>query len=217
MMIKVCGMREPGNIQQVSALKPNYMGFIFYPQSKRFVDASLSDITMSVGNDIKKTGVFVDEDIHTIADRVIQFQLDAVQLHGHETPEFCRSLKVFIRNMETDSAVELIKAFGLSPEFDFATLADYEDVVDYFLFDTKTIDYGGSGMTFDWHILDSYSGKKRFFLSGGLSPENIKQVKQLGDARLAGVDLNSKFETEPGIKDIDKLKTVFNLLAPLEN
>jgi phosphoribosylanthranilate isomerase len=111
--------------------------------------------------------------------------------------------------MQTEKHVEIIKAFGISEGFDFTALSDYEDFVDYFLFDTKTAEHGGSGIVFDWSILKNYKGKKPYFLSGGLSLENIHGIKDLKDARFHGVDLNSKFETEAGVKDIDKLRSAF--------
>ncbi len=158
---------------------------------------------------VKRTGVFVNEAMDTIADQVIKYDLDAVQLHGDESPDFCRSFRKFLHNMQTEKHVEIIKAFGIYDKFDFAVLAGYEDMVDYFLFDTKSIDHGGSGLTFDWAILDNYHGKKPYFLSGGLSSDNIDRINEIKDVRFYGVDLNSKFETEPGVKDIKKLKSVF--------
>lgn len=211
-MIKVCGMREPGNIRELQKLKPDYMGFIFYPHSKRFVGEPDADIFTLISPEIKKTGVFVDEAMDLIANQVIRYDLDAVQLHGSETPEFCRSFRKFLQNMQTEKHVGIIKAFGISAEFDFSTLAEYEDFADYFLFDTKTADHGGSGLAFDWNILNDYHGKKAYFLSGGLSAENVIRIKELKDARLYGIDLNSKFETEPGVKDIASLRIVFEQL-----
>ncbi len=212
MIIKVCGMREAGNILELQELKPDYMGFIFYPHSKRFIGEPDADLLASISPNIKKTGVFVDEAMDQIADQVIKYDLDAVQLHGSETPDFCRSFRKFLQNMQTEKYVEIIKAFGISADFDFSTLAEYEDFADYFLFDTKTADHGGSGLVFDWDILNNYHGKKAYFLSGGLSAENLIRIKELKDARLYGVDLNSKFETEPGVKDIANLRVAFEEL-----
>lgn len=212
MILKVCGMRDAANIAQLSDLKPDYMGFIFYPHSKRYVGHPDVDLLSSISKSIKKTGVFVNETMDKIADEVIKYDLDAVQLHGSEPGEFCRSFRKFIQNMQTEKHVEIIKAFGLSSEFDFHTLTDYEDFVDYFLFDTKTNLYGGSGLTFDWDILKQYHGAKPYFLSGGIGEESISSIIGFKDARLYGVDLNSRFEIEPGIKDIDNLRSVFKLL-----
>lgn len=210
MIIKVCGMKEPDNIRELVELKPDYVGFIFYPHSKRFVGNLNTDAMSSISMSTKKTGVFVNETMDAMADEVIQFNLDAVQLHGDESAEFCRSFRIFLHNMQTEKDVEIIKAFGIADGFDFNTLSDYEDFVDYFLFDTQTDDHGGSGKSFDWSILDNYHGKKQYFLSGGLSPENIQGIKELKDVRLYGVDLNSKFEIEPGVKNIVELKTAFD-------
>ena len=209
MIIKVCGMREPDNIKELVELKPDYVGFIFYPHSKRFVGELHADALASISPSTKKTGVFVNESMDVMADEVIQYDLDAVQLHGDESAEFCRSFSKFLHNMQTEKHVEIIKAFGISEEFDFSILGDYEEFVDYFLFDTKTTDHGGSGLKFDWRILENYHGKKPYFLSGGLSLDNIHGIKEIKDVRFHGVDLNSKFEISTGLKDINKLRSVF--------
>ncbi|MEJ7694830.1 phosphoribosylanthranilate isomerase [Daejeonella sp.] len=202
-------MKEPKNIRGLVELKPDYVGFIFYPHSKRFVGDLEVGALAAIPGSIKKTGVFVNEAMDVIADQVINYDLDAVQLHGDESPDFCRSFRKFLHNMQTEKHVEIIKAFGISEEFDFATLSGYEDFADFFLFDTKTSDHGGSGRTFDWKILEKYHGKKPYFLSGGLSSDNIHGINEIKDVRFYGVDLNSKFETDAGIKDIDKLRSVF--------
>lgn len=209
MIIKVCGMREPDNIRHLGQLTPDYLGFIFYPHSKRFAGDLDADAMASISPSIKKTGVFVNETMDGMADEVIRYDLDAVQLHGEESADFCRSFRKFLHNMQTEKHVEIIKAFGLSETFDFDTLAGYEDFVDYYLFDTSTEEHGGSGLTFDWTILKNYKGKKPYFLSGGLSPDNIHAVSEIKDARLYGVDLNSRFEVDAGVKDINKLKSAF--------
>lgn len=209
MIIKVCGMREPDNIRDLVELSPDYMGLIFYPHSKRYMKGLDTSSMKSIPPTIKKTGVFVNESMDAMADEVIQYELDAIQLHGEESAEFCRSFRKFLHNMQTEKHVEIIKAFGISEGFDFTALNDYEDYVDYFLFDTKTDDHGGSGLAFDWSILENYKGKKPYFLSGGLSQENIHGIKDLKDVRFHGVDLNSRFENEAGLKDINKLRDVF--------
>ena len=209
MIIKVCGMRDPENIKELTELNPDYVGFIFYLHSKRFVGDLHADATASVSSPSKKTGVFVNETMDAMADAVIQYDLDAVQLHGDESGEFCRTFRKFLHNMQTEKHVEIIKAFGISEEFDFARLEEYGDFIDYYLFDAQTPEHGGSGLAFDWNILENYKGKKPYFLSGGLSPDNIDAIKEIKDVRFYGVDLNSKFEREPGVKDIDKLREVF--------
>ncbi|SKB42906.1 phosphoribosylanthranilate isomerase [Daejeonella lutea] len=215
MILKVCGMREPDNIRELVELQPDYIGFIFYPHSSRF--AGKLDLTTigQIPAHVKKTGVFVDEAMDTMADEVIQYNLDAIQLHGSESPEFCRSFKKFLHNMQTEKHVELIKAFGIHEGFDFTALDAYEDFVDYFLFDTSTAGHGGSGQTFDWNILQHYHGTKQYFLSGGLSPDNIDAVRSLKDVRLHGLDLNSKYEHEPALKDIDKIRETFDKIRAL--
>ncbi|MHB1179700.1 MAG: phosphoribosylanthranilate isomerase [Daejeonella sp.] len=212
MIIKVCGMRDPANIKDLSELKPDYMGFIFYSDSKRFIGNAGAELLASVDSMVKRAGVFVNEAMDVIADKVLQYQLDAVQLHGEEAPEFCRSLRKFLRNMQTEKHVEIIKAFGVSEEFDFDGLSAYEDFVDYFLFDTKTVLHGGSGVEFDWNLLKKYNGIKPYFLSGGLSHEHINMIKLLKDTRLYGLDLNSRFEVEPGMKNIEMLRLAFELI-----
>lgn len=198
MKIKVCGMKEPENIRQLSSLNPDYMGFIFYPNSKRFTAELDTDILTNLPISIKKTGVFVNEELFVIADKIKKYQLDAVQLHGDETPEICREL--------SENEVEIIKAFGIDDNFNFSNLEPYLNVVDYFLFDTKTTAHGGSGKSFNWQLLKNYIYQKPYFLSGGLSLENLDQVMNFKDNRFYAVDLNSCFELEPGIKNIQKLK-----------
>lgn len=198
MKIKVCGMKYPENISAVAALQPDYMGFIFYPQSPRFA-AELDIVEASA----LKTGVFVDENEGKVKKLVGKYQLDAIQLHGSETPQYCKLFK---------GKVTVIKAFGVDENFDFEKLNDYEGCVDYFLFDTKTGKHGGSGQTFDWYLLNKYKLNVPFFLSGGLSLENMEEVKAIDHPQFYGVDLNSRFEIEPGLKDIDKLTKAFKIL-----
>ncbi len=212
MIIKVCGMRDPENISELVDIRPDYVGFILYPHSKRFVGTLDPEALSKIPGSVKKTGVFVDEAMDVIADEVIKYNLDAVQLHGDESPDFCMSLKKFLHNMQTEKDVEIIKAFGITKEFDFGTLTGYEDFVEFYLFDTSTVGHGGSGLTFDWAILNDYKGKKPYFLSGGLSPDNLHAISEIKDVRLHGVDLNSKFEVEPGLKDISKLKSAFGII-----
>ena len=200
--LKVCGMREAENIIQLVQLKPDYMGFIFYAPSKRYVRALEQSTLDSIPSHVKKTGVFVNAALEEVNEKIDTYKLDAVQLHGNESPELCESLRA--------KKVEIIKAFGIDKDFDFGKLAVYSKVADYFLFDTKTDLHGGSGNTFDWSILEGYTLDVPYFLSGGLSIENIGQVKSINDPKLYALDLNSRFELEPAVKDINKLTTVFN-------
>jgi len=200
MKIKVCGMKIQSNISGVAMLQPGYMGFICYPQSPRYMADMLY---IDVPEEIVKTGVFVNESAERIIRLIDKYNFDAIQLHGNESPEFSESFM---------DKVTVIKAFGVDRDFDFAQLEPYEVSVDYFLFDTKTDKHGGSGQSFDWSLLDQYKMDIPFFLSGGLSLENLEEVKQIKHPQFYGVDLNSKFEIEPGLKDIDKLKKAFEIL-----
>jgi len=212
MKIKVCGMRDPQNILSLAEFKPDYMGLIFYPQSKRYVADPDKNTLASLPSSISLTGVFVDELLERLIQRVIDYDLKAVQLHGGESPEYCMNLRKKLNELRPDKHIELIKAFGIYPGFDFSTLEPYNEVVDYFLFDTKTSEHGGSGITFDWTILDQYDGEKQFFLSGGLSPENIDGLVNLASKKIYALDLNSRFETEPGLKNIESLSSAFQFI-----
>ncbi|MBK0384246.1 phosphoribosylanthranilate isomerase [Pedobacter sp. SD-b] len=203
--IKVCGMKYPDNINSLSALKPNYMGFIFYPPSKRFVgpDFQKSDLN-GVDKEIDKTAVFVNAQLQEIIEFSNIYGFKTLQLHGDESPEFCKELRIL--------GFIIIKAFGVDDDFDFKVLEPYVDKVDFFLFDTKTEHHGGSGKTFGWDILNKYNFEKPFFLSGGLSLENLSAIKEIENPYFYGVDLNSKFEFEPGSKNIEKLSSAFELI-----
>jgi len=203
--IKVCGMKYPANIKELADLKPDFIGFIFYPPSKRFVgvDFQKQDID-HLQNEINRTAVFVNAHHHEIVEFANLYGIKTLQLHGTETPQFCQEL--------TDKGFTIIKAFGVDENFNFESLNEYLDHVDFFLFDTKTIAHGGSGLTFDWQILKEYKLNKPFFISGGLSPENLLTVLEIKNPNFFGVDLNSKFETEPGFKNIEKLKEAFELI-----
>ncbi|MGY4536349.1 phosphoribosylanthranilate isomerase [Mucilaginibacter sp. UYNi724] len=201
MKIKVCGLKYTDNIKAVEALKADYMGFICYDRSPRFIGGMDDDELVNIPTDIIKVGVFVDEDADSISKLIYKYKFDAIQLHGSESPQFCDMYR---------HEVQVIKAFGIDEKFDFGRLDAYKNSVDFFLFDTKTPVHGGSGMVFDWAILDSYKLDVPFFLSGGLSLDNLDEVKQIKHAAFYGVDLNSKFELSPALKDIDKLKQAFD-------
>jgi phosphoribosylanthranilate isomerase len=203
MEIKICGLKYPSNIDEVAALQPDYMGFICYDASPRFIRDLDRKALSALPETIYKTGVFVNEDAENIAKLTNTYNFDAIQLHGSETPEFCSLFK---------GKVTVIKAFGVDKDFNFGQLNPFVGRVDYFLFDTKTSKHGGSGQVFDWSLLDKYMLDVPFFLSGGLSLENMETVKLISHPRFYGVDLNSRFELEPGLKDIDKLKKAFDIL-----
>jgi phosphoribosylanthranilate isomerase len=202
MKIKVCGLRDPENIKAVAALQPDYVGFIFYGKTPRFAGDLPVDVLAEIPAGINKVAVFVNETAENIRSVIDKYDFDFIQLHGNETPAFCKSLK--------DDAI-IIKAFGIDKNFDFEQLKRYKNKADMFLFDTKTDIHGGSGETFDWSMLDKYDMDIPFFISGGLSPENIEDAMSITHPAFYGVDLNSKFEVSPGLKDIDKLKTAFSL------
>ena len=197
MKTKICGMKYKDNMEQVAELKPDYMGFIFYAPSKRYVsgDAQIP----ALPPEIKKVGVFVNADADDIIDKINRYNLDCIQLHGAEPPYFCRQMQ---------RITCIIKAFGVDEHFDFQVLEAYKDTCTYFLFDTKTKEHGGSGQQFNWELLKNYQGNIPFFLSGGLDLEAVKEIKTFAERNplLYGIDVNSKFEISPGLKDIDKLE-----------
>jgi phosphoribosylanthranilate isomerase len=201
MKIKVCGLKHPVNIKAVAALAPDYIGFIFYGKSPRFIDDLPVEALNSIPSSIIKTAVFVNETAEIINLLIDKYNFDAIQLHGSESPEFSNSFR---------NRVKVFKAFGVSEDFDFGKLDAYADKVDFFLFDTKTPIHGGSGNTFNWAVLNKYILEIPFFLSGGISPENIEEVKNINHPQFYGVDLNSKFETAPGIKNIEQLEKAFD-------
>jgi phosphoribosylanthranilate isomerase len=202
MKIKVCGLKYPDNINAVAELAPDYMGFIFYNRSPRCVGDLPPDILNNLPASIYKTAVFVDESHEKINLLIDDFGFDAIQLHGNESPDFANSFK---------NKMTVFKAFGLNDNFDFDRLNDYAGKVDYFLFDANTPIHGGSGNTFNWDILYKYKLTVPFFLSGGLSLDNLEQIIKITHPQFYGIDLNSRFETAPGMKDIEKLKQAFNL------
>ena len=199
--IKICGMKFPENILEVGALLPDYMGFIFWEKSARYFDGIIPELPKS----IKKTGVFVNASLQEILEKITTHDLQAVQLHGHESVEFCTELKAKI-----GSKIEIIKVFSVDENFDFEVLKSFETVCDFFLFDTKGKLPGGNGTTFDWEVLKNYPSTKPFFLSGGIGIEELTAVKQILKTNLPiyAIDINSKFEIEPGLKNIELCKIV---------
>lgn len=198
--LKVCGMRLAANIAAVAELQPDYLGFIFYEKSPRLISDVSAELIKYIPSEIKTVGVFVNEDIEKVKDKVITLKLKAVQLHGSESPGYCAALK------SDFPSLEVIKAFGIDEDFDFSALEPYLEVADYFLFDTKTKAHGGSGKTFNWSVLDRYTYSKPYFLSGGIDLEHTTAIKNINDNRLYALDINSRFETEPGLKDVAKIK-----------
>ena len=203
-------MTDAANITALAELKPDYMGLIFYPKSKRFVGELNIRLLETIRESIKLTGVFVNENLDLVINKIKQYHLKAVQLHGDETPQYCRLLRD--QSSQANCKIEIIKAFGIDANFDFNDLEAYVDVVDFFLFDTKTPAYGGSGIKFNWDILKNYQCKKQYFLSGGIDTEDMSELRLLNDVRIYAVDLNSKFEISPGLKDIEKLRGAVDIL-----
>ncbi|MFV7235987.1 phosphoribosylanthranilate isomerase [Flavobacterium sp. ZB4R12] len=188
-------MKYPDNILEVGSLLPDYMGFIFWEKSARYFDDVIPDLPKS----IKKVGVFVNESIPVILEKTAKYDLQAVQLHGHESVEFCQDLK-----NKMDNSIEIIKVFSVDDTFDFEVLKPFETVCDYFLFDTKGKLPGGNGTTFDWKVLEKYPSSKPFFLSGGIGINEMGAVNEILKTNLPiyAIDVNSKFEIEPGLKNI---------------
>jgi phosphoribosylanthranilate isomerase len=208
MKIKICGLKVPENINSISLLEPDYMGFIFYDKSKRYVGNDFtSDALQYIGN-AKKTGVFVNESADNVLSIIDKHHLDAVQLHGNESIPYCESLK--------KQNCIVIKAFPMHTQFNFSSLNGYARTCDYFLFDTQTENYGGSGKAFNWQLLKHYNFKIPFFLSGGLGQENIDTVLKFKHPMLYGLDFNSKLETSPGYKDVTTTQQIIKKIREYE-
>jgi phosphoribosylanthranilate isomerase len=200
--MKVCGMRDASNMLEVSRLHPDYMGFIFYPASPRYVGEDFL-VPEHFPTATKRVGVFVNESSEAIIARIREFKLDYVQLHGDESVEQCRELKDHTR---------IIKVFSIDGDMDFAITRPYRTAVDFFLFDTKGKLYGGNARTFDWAILSKYDQEVPFFLSGGLNENNLKGLRELSGLNLHAIDLNSGVEIAPGVKDINKVRVIKEFL-----
>ena len=225
-MIKVCGMRDAENIREVerlftqdsslfiqdsslptlhSSLPTFWMGFIFWPKSSRYV----AEPPAYLPERAKRVGVFVDEDVEQICRIARDFALDVIQLHGHESPDFIRRLQCSMFNGQCSMVNvqrSMVKAFNIATASDLEQTKAYEGLVDYFLFDTKATLPGGSGQQFDWSIVEAYKDETPFLLSGGIGPDDAERVKSFRHPRCAGIDLNSRFEVAPALKDVKKLK-----------
>jgi phosphoribosylanthranilate isomerase len=205
MKIKVCGMKYPENIKRLTELPIDFIGLIMYRRSPRYFfseDTAIApdagrEALFSIPQQIAKVGVMVNEDPMNAFFYAKHLKLDCLQLHGNESPQDCKLIK------PAQSDLKIIKAFNVSSPEDFQQTKAYEGICDYFLFDTKTPQHGGSGLKFDWEILNEYSGDTPFFLSGGISLEDAERIKEIQHPQLYAVDLNSKFETAPGLKDIE--------------
>lgn len=206
LIVKVCGMRDGDNIRHVEALAPDWMGFICWEGSRRHVSGVPDYLPLAC----RRVGVFVNPSAAYVNAKIERLGLDLVQLHGHETPDFCQAVKAAAR--QKGRYVEIIKAFGIAPAQPFPDTASYEDTCDYFLFDTRTPLVGGSGQAFDWLLLDSYQGRTPFLLSGGIGPDSLPALKEFSHPCWAGIDLNSRFEISPARKDVEQLSSFINTL-----
>lgn len=227
MKLKICGMKL--NTKEVAELQPDYLGFIFWERSSRFFDGEIPILPSG----IHKVGVFVDASVKEILDKVEKYNLQAVQLHGTESPEFCNELRLRSSALRIGSSAQLvssntvtppiaetrlkiIKVFSITNDFDFSVLKPYEEVCDYYLFDTKGKLPGGNGYIFDWSLLKNYSSTKAYFLSGGIGLEDADAIKEFlhrpESKYCYALDVNSRFEIEAGLKDVARLKGFKKLL-----
>ncbi len=205
MQLKVCGITTSEDIMELITMNISRLGFIFYHKSKRYVYWKLiEDGLNNIPAHIKKTGVFVNAEIAEIEQIIEQYRLDSIQLHGDESPAFCNHFR---------PETEVIKTISIKDKASFETAKLYRDACDLFLFDTQSEHFGGTGKTFDWQWLDAYTLNKPFYLSGGISLENFAEINKIKNKQLIGIDINSKFETAPGIKDIEKIKQLIDLMS----
>ena len=232
MVIKVCGMRDARNIREVSQLGVDMIGMIFYPKSPRYVemqsshagiipdyakeDIGASDSSGSSSESVStsskspaRVGVFVDDMVQNIVTRVVNYHLDYVQLHGNEPREMCENLRSTL-DPDIRPGIKIIKAISVSDASDIQKYKEYVGAVDLFLFDTKCKTVGGSGRQFDWQVLEQYDGEVPFLLSGGIGPDDASRLHAFHHPKCIGIDLNSRFEIEPGVKDVEKLKGFLN-------
>ncbi len=235
MKLKVCGMKyNPG---EVATLRPDYLGFIFWAPSSRFFEGEMPQPLKG----IKKVGVFVDAPIDEVFEKIKNHGVDTVQLHGNESARYCKDLMTrllvistkrgkskrgpqsleYPQSSRNNKAVEIIKVFSIHPDsyadkFDFSVLKEYEEVCDYFLFDTKGKLPGGTGLTFDWSVLKDYPSTKPYFLSGGIGLEEVDSLKEFmarpESKYCHAIDVNSRFEVKPGLKDVERIKEFKKLL-----
>lgn len=210
-LVKVCGMREADNIREVEALGVDWMGFIFWPKSSRYV----SEMPSYLPTKCKRVGVFVDASIGDVMTIAEQYQLDIIQLHGQESPSYITQLTSHLKSL---TSIKIIKALNIGSASDLEATKRYEGYVDYFLFDTKGKSVGGNGEKFDWSVLSEYQGNTPYLLSGGIAPDDAKSLTSSPSHPLTyplclGIDLNSRFESAPGMKDINKLRTFLKELS----
>ena len=203
MIIKVCGMKYADNIRALDQLKPDMTGFIFHHTSPRYVEK----LPEYMPSSSLRIGVFVNSDTDYILYKVSEFGLNLVQLHGNESPEQCRAIR--------SKGIDIIKAFQLNADNADTITAPHDGLCRYYLFDTPCAAYGGSGKTFDWTLTQSYHGNTPFLLSGGIRPESLEQISSFRHPSFAGIDINSGFETAPGLKDIEAIAEFIKRLRTL--
>jgi phosphoribosylanthranilate isomerase len=209
MKIKICGLKYWDNLLEITQEKPDYIGLIFYAKSPRFVSFDNTSIDWKqIPSEIKKIGVFVNESLENVHQIHKNYQLDYVQLHGDESPEYCKNISIH--------GIKIIKAFGVDSNFDFKKLNSYTQNCEYFLFDTAHANYGGTGQRFDWSILNNYDLEIPFFLSGGIGMDSILSALNFKHSQLIGIDLNSKLELEPGIKNKTTVKKILQQIKQHE-
>ena len=215
-------MRDAQNIREVSQLGVDMIGMIFYPKSPRYVEMQSShagiipdyvkeDINIKSAKSPARVGVFVDDMVQNIVTRVVNYHLDYVQLHGNEPREMCENLRLTL-DPDIRPGIKIIKAISVSDASDIQKYKEYVGAVDLFLFDTKCKTVGGSGQQFDWQVLEQYDGEVPFLLSGGIGPEDASRLHAFHHPKCIGIDLNSRFEIEPGVKDVEKLKGFLNAM-----
>ena len=211
MKIKICGMKFPENILAIASLDIDFMGFIFYPKSPRFIDKMDKNILEKVPSQIKKVGVFVNEEFNKMIDLCRFYEISTIQLHGEEKPSECKKLK--------NEGFTLIKAFSIDEDFNFGNVEPYQKVCDYFLFDTKGKEKGGNGIAFSWDQLNHYENAIPFFLSGGIGLNNIEEALKLSKHynQMIGIDINSKIEEYPGIKSMDLAQKIVKIVRTFQN
>ena len=225
-------MRDAQNIREVSQLGVDMVGMIFYPKSPRYVEmqsshagiipdyvkenigasdssGSSSESVSTSSKTPARVGVFVDDMVQNIVTRVVNYRLDYVQLHGNEPREMCENLRLTL-DPDIRPGIKIIKAISVSDASDIQKYKEYVGAVDLFLFDTKCKTVGGSGQQFDWQVLEQYDGEVPFLLSGGIGPEDASRLHAFHHPKCIGIDLNSRFEIEPGVKDVEKLKGFLN-------
>lgn len=205
MKLKICGMKYRENIAEVANLNPDYMGFIFYPKSVRFVNRfEIKESILELHKDISKVGVFVNYPHSEVIDICQSLELNFAQLHGNETSEYTAKIK--------RSGTGVIKVFHIDNTFDWSQIKEFSSMVDFFLFDTSTIQFGGSGHKFEWKLLENYNDDTPFFLSGGIDLTDIPLIKKIKHSQLWGIDINSKMESSPALKNVNRIQTFINEL-----